>query len=79
MNINSMEARKRRRLDQANDYWKQFESDQKDSSSGFFGQAIKKKSKLEQEKENALKARIKQSEKELKEDGSKKKGIVLII
>ena len=40
---------------------------------------MKKKSKLEQDKENALKARLKESEQSLKLDANKKKGIVLII
>jgi len=40
---------------------------------------VKKKSKLEQEKENANKAQIQESEKRLKTEGSKKKGIVLMI
>lgn len=64
---------KRRKIEQANDYWKQF------GNGDIFGQVVKKKSKLEQEKENAQKARIKESEKELKTEGSKKKGIVLMI
>ena len=64
---------KRRKIDQANDYWKQF------GNGDIFGQVVKKKSKLEQEKENAAKARLKESEQTLKIEGNKKKGIVLII
>ena len=66
-------VRKRRKVEEANDYWKQFEN------GDFFGQVVKKKSKLEQDKENALKARLKELETALKLDASKKKGIVLII
>ena len=48
---------KRRKIEKANDYWKQFDN-------GDWGAVVKKKSKLEIEKENAMKARIKEQEKE---------------
>ena len=64
---------KRRKVEQANDYWKQF------GNGDFCGSTIKKKSQIEQDKENANKARLQESEKNLKTEGQKKKGMVLLI
>ena len=65
---------KKRKIEQANDYWNQF-----GNGGDIFGQIVKKKSRLEVEKENAMKAKIQETEKTLKRDGSKKKGLVLMI
>ncbi len=73
MTNNGHALSKRRKVEQAADYWKQF------GNGDIFSQAVRKKSRLEQEKENANKARLKESEKVLKQDAGKKKGIVLII
>ena len=64
---------KRRKVEEANKYWEQF------GNGDIFGQVVKKKSKLELEKENALKAKIQETEKTLKKEGSKKKGLVLML
>ena len=48
---------KRKKIDDTNDYWKQFD---KNKENDFFSTLKKKKSKLEQEKENAIQARIKE-------------------
>ena len=50
---------KRKKIDDTNDYWKQFD---KNKENDFFSTLKKKKSKLEQEKENAIQARIKEYE-----------------
>lgn len=42
---------KRKKIDDTNDYWKQFD---KNKENDFFSTLKKKKSKLEQEKENAI-------------------------
>ena len=64
---------KRRKVEEANKYWEQF------GNGDIFGQVVKKKSRLEVEKENALKAKMQETEKTLKTEGSKKKGLVLML
>ena len=68
-------APKRKKIDDTNDYWSSFGKENID----FLSSLVKKKSRLEIEKENAIKARIKEQEDQAKNRQSlqAKKSLVL--
>ena len=65
---------KKQKIAESQNYWAQF------GDGDIFGQTVKKKSKLEMDKEKANKARIKAKEKELKSKrhNDKEKEVLLI-